>query len=202
MGLAATVNSFHKAQEEITRLAHYDSLTNLANRLLLTDRIEQAISIAKRKNEKLALILHDLDEFKPVNDNYGHRVGDLLLRKVAERIKTCIRESDTAGRIGGDEFVIIMPEISHAQDALIVANKIHDALNQPFEIGAITINISTSIGIAIYPDHGLSEEELMVNADNAMYSVKQSGRNTIKIYSPDTKLETNEARRKSQISFG
>ncbi len=183
MGLAATVNAFKKAEEEIRQLAHHDALTGLANRLILTDHINQAIATAKRsKNQRFAVIFHDLDKFKPVNDDYGHQIGDLLLIEVARRIKHCVREVDTVARIGGDEFVILLPIIKETQVVINVAERIHLALLQPFKIQNFTINISTSMGIAIYPEHGLNEEILLINADNAMYFAKQNGRNKIQTY--------------------
>ena len=185
-GVASTGAAFKIAEEGIRKLAHHDPLTGLANRLLLTDRLQQALVIAKREERRLALIFHDLDNFKPVNDRLGHRIGDLLLIEVANRIRHCVRESDTASRIGGDEFVIILPTINSIQDVLTVANKIHYALLQPFDIECNSISISTSIGIAIYPEHGSNDSDLLINADNAMYFSKTSGRNTIEIYSPET----------------
>lgn len=184
MGLAATVNAFKKVEAEIRIQAHHDTLTGLANRLLLTDRLVQEIATAKRNNQHLAIIFHDLDKFKPVNDNYGHQMGDLLLKEVAKRLKDCIREMDTVARIGGDEFVILLPMIEDSQDVIAVAERIHTSLLLPFEIQGETINISTSIGIALYPEHGLDDTTLLVNADNAMYFAKNSGRNNIQIYSP------------------
>ena len=185
MGLASTVNAFKKAEQEVRHLAHHDPLTGLANRLLLTDRIHQAIARAKREKRRMAIIFHDLDNFKPVNDCHGHLVGDFLLREVARRVQACVRESDTVGRIGGDEFVIVLPVAGDAEDALLVARKIHDALLVPFEVEGHVLKISTSIGVALYPEHGLDESALIINADNAMYFAKASGRNTIQLYSPE-----------------
>jgi len=183
MGLASTVTSFIIAERKIRELAHHDALTGLANRRLLTELLQHAIALAKRQGSSMAMIFHDLDNFKPVNDNFGHQVGDSLLQAVAKRVQDCVRESDTVARIGGDEFVILLPSIEKKQDVLTVAEKIHDALLRPFEIKGHTVNISTSIGVVIYPDHGDTEESLLVNADNAMYFSKMNGRNNIQIYS-------------------
>lgn len=185
MGLAAEVTAFRRAEAKIRDVAHHDGLTGLANRLLLTDRIQQAIAAARREGRRLGIIFHDLDRFKPVNDNYGHQKGDQLLSEVAKRVKDCVRESDTVARIGGDEFVILLPSIEATQDIVTVAEKIQKALAQPFVIGGDTISISTSVGIAIYPEHGLDEPALLINADNAMYMAKQRGRNNVVIYSSD-----------------
>lgn len=131
----------------------------------------------------MALMFIDLDEFKPVNDIYGHAVGDLLLKEVAVRIQKCMRESDTVARLGGDEFVVLLPIIEAEQDASIVAEKIRHALNQPFDLAGNRPHISSSIGIAIYPEHGSEERTLLKNADLAMYCAKENGRNMVKSFS-------------------
>ena len=182
MGLASTVTAFKRVEQEVRDLAHHDPLTGLPNRLLLSDRIGQAIATAKRERHRMAVIFHDLDNFKPVNDAYGHRVGDLLLKEVAGRVQESVRRSDTVGRVGGDEFVIVLPMLEDVRDATQVAEKIHDALLRPFVIEGNAINISTSIGIALYPEHGETEATLTGNADNAMYFAKQNGRNNIQVY--------------------
>jgi diguanylate cyclase (GGDEF)-like protein len=125
----------------------------------------------------------DLDKFKPVNDELGHDVGDLLLKEVATRLQNCVkRESDTVSRLGGDEFVILLPLIEEEHDAAVVAEKALQALSQPFEIEQHTINISCSIGIAVYPEHGKDAHALMINADNAMYKAKQAGRSCFSFF--------------------
>ncbi len=125
----------------------------------------------------------DLDKFKPVNDTHGHVAGDLLLKEVAKRIQNCLRKSDTAGRIGGDEFIVLLPKINNPQDTLYVAEKIRASLNQPFDLlDYPSIRISSSIGIAIYPEHGSDETQLSRNADNAMYFAKENGRNLTKVF--------------------
>lgn len=169
-------------EENIRHQAQYDALTDLPNRVLLFDRLRRALAQAKRDKTGLALMYVDLDKFKPINDNLGHAVGDQMLREVAKRIQGCMREADTVARIGGDEFVVLLPIIESEQDALIVAEKIRLVLNQPFEIAGQTLNISSSTGIAIYPEHGLSEDELTGNADIAMYHAKESGRNNVKVF--------------------
>jgi diguanylate cyclase (GGDEF)-like protein len=163
-------------------MAQYDALTHLPNRALFNDRLHQAIAAAQRNKAHLALMFIDLDKFKPVNDTYGHGVGDLLLKEVALRIQDCLRESDTAARIGGDEFVILLPAIETQQDASKVGEKIRLALNQPFELAGHTLKIGSSIGVAVYPQHGSDEKLLVKSADIAMYHAKQNGRNNVKIY--------------------
>lgn len=166
------------AEERMRHLAHYDVLTGLPNRTLFSDRLQQSIAKARRDKTRLALMFIDLDMFKPVNDLYGHHVGDLLLKEVAGRLRGCLRrESDTVVRMGGDEFVVILPEIESAQDAITVAEMILLALNQAFEIAGHTLHISSSIGIACYPEHGRDEKHLLKQADDAMYRAKEGGRN-------------------------
>lgn len=166
----------------IRHLAHYDPLTDLPNRTLFTDRLQQALAIAKRDKTHLALMFIDLDKFKPINDRHGHHVGDLILKEVALRILTCLRESDTVARIGGDEFVVLLPNIETDDDALSVAEKIRYSLNQNFQQGDHTLNISSSTGIAIYPEHAQDEKQLIRNADTAMYYAKAAGRDNVKLY--------------------
>ncbi|MDD5028361.1 MAG: diguanylate cyclase [Rhodoferax sp.] len=176
--------SERKASEErMHHLAHYDVLTELPNRALLGDRLSQAVAVAQREQQHLALMFIDLDKFKPVNDTLGHPVGDQLLQAVAARLKQCVlRDSDTVARIGGDEFVVMLLDVASVQDAMVVATKIRNALEQPFVLGAHTVSISSSLGIAIYPEHGDTEAVLLKNADTAMYYAKDSGRNRVQIF--------------------
>ena len=171
-------------EEQVQYLAYHDPLTDLPNRMLFTDRLHQALAIDKRDNAKLALMFIDLDRFKPVNDEFGHDVGDLLLKAVAQRIQDCLRESDTVARIGGDEFVVLLPIIRAEKDALEAAEKIRCSLNQPFELAGHCLSISSSTGIAIYPEHGDDEKQLLKNADDAMYYAKSAGRDNVQIYRP------------------
>lgn len=172
-----------KADEEnILHQAHYDALTDLPNRILLFDRLQQALAQARRDRTHLALMYIDFDKFKPINDTLGHAVGDLLLQMAAMRMQDCVREADTVARIGGDEFVVLLTAIENVQDAVTVAEKIRCSLNRAFEISGQNLHISTSIGIAIYPEHGTTENELIGNADIAMYQAKQNGRDNVKLY--------------------
>lgn len=173
-------------REEMESLARHDPLTGLANRRLLVEHAEHAFASARRDNERLAVLFIDLDRFKPINDNLGHAVGDLLLKAVAERIRGVIRESDTPARIGGDEFVVLLEMIQDDIDAQTVAEKIRVALNQPFEIVGHgeehRIAVSACIGIAFYPEDGTDMIELSRHADEAMYRAKESGRNAVAFY--------------------
>jgi diguanylate cyclase (GGDEF)-like protein len=181
-GISTDITERKDIEEHMQHMAQYDALTHLPNRALFNDRLHQAIAAAQRNKARLALMFIDLDKFKPVNDTYGHGVGDLLLKEVALRIQDCLRESDTAARIGGDEFVILLPAIETQQDASKVGEKILHALNQPFALAGHTLNISGSIGVAVYPEHGKDEKLLVKSADIAMYHAKKNGRNNVKMY--------------------
>jgi diguanylate cyclase (GGDEF)-like protein len=163
-------------------MAHHDSLTGLPNRALLNDRLVQMLLQAKRSNELCALIYLDLDKFKPVNDTLGHDVGDALLKAVAERLLRMMRKSDTVARVGGDEFVVILHSLHNAQEANDIAHKVLHALAQPFSIGKHTLNIGSSLGVALYPQHGEDAETLSKNADIAMYAAKGAGRNNVQLF--------------------
>jgi diguanylate cyclase (GGDEF)-like protein/PAS domain S-box-containing protein len=177
-----------KVEEQLLHATNHDNLTGLPNRALLNDRLKLAIATARRnKGHILALMFIDLDKFKPINDTLGHAIGDKLLTKIATRIQTCLRASDTAARLGGDEFVVLLPSINSHHDALLVAEKIRHAICQPARISGHILNVSPSIGIATYPDNGKDEVELLRHADAAMYSAKQSGRDTVCFYSPPSK---------------
>ena len=187
VGTMIDITARKAIEERIHHMAHYDVLTDLPNRALLTDRLHQAIAQTRREKSKLALIFLDLDNFKPVNDSLGHDIGDLLLKEVARRLHHCVkRETDTLSRIGGDEFVIILSQIEKDQDAAIVADKIVQALTEPFNIEQHTIHISCSIGIAINPLHGADVNTLMRVADNAMYEAKRAGRGCFRFYTSDS----------------
>jgi len=183
-GISTDITERKAAEERMQRIAQHDALTNLPNRGLFNDRLHQAIAAAQRNRVRLALMFIDLDKFKPVNDTYGHGVGDLLLKEVAQRIQSCLRESDTAARIGGDEFIILLPVIETQQDAIKVGEKILHVLNQTFALAGHKLEISGSIGVAVYPDHGKNEKLLVRSADIAMYHAKKNGRNNVKVYQP------------------
>lgn len=172
-----------QAADQAMQLALYDALTGLPNRKLIHERLTLAIVKARRDHGKLALLFIDLDKFKPVNDEYGHAIGDLLLKEVATRLQHCMRASDTVARIGGDEFVALLEEIDGREGAAKAANKILHALTQPFEISGHQLEIAGSIGVAIYPQNGESENALMKSADMAMYDAKNSGRSTVRFAS-------------------
>jgi len=163
-------------------LAQHDSLTDLPNRILLGDRLKQAIALAFRGKRQLALLFLDMDRFKHINDSLGHTIGDRLLQSVAHRLRACVRSSDTISRQGGDEFVILLSDISHAEDAEISAEKILVALSTPHSIDQHNLHVSGSIGIATYPDDGVDADTLLQHADLAMYQAKENGRNNVQFY--------------------
>ncbi|MBI1424461.1 MAG: diguanylate cyclase [Gammaproteobacteria bacterium] len=171
--------------DQVEHMAYHDTLTGLPNRSLFDDHLKQAIATAERQSSKLALLFLDLDKFKYVNDHHGHHIGDLLLHAVAERISACLRKSDSVARIGGDEFVILLLSVKTEENVLEVAEKIRLALNQPFEIEGLNLHISSSIGVAIYPDHANEQQQLIKRADIAMYYAKAEGRNCVKVYQPE-----------------
>jgi diguanylate cyclase (GGDEF)-like protein len=179
---AKLANSLQAANEQLQTVALYDSLTQLPNRMLLGDRMGQAIAHAKRTESSFALMFVDLDRFKPVNDSFGHAVGDELLKSVARRLKCCVRNEDTVARNGGDEFVIVLSEVNNIKDAAKISRKIVEALNRPFHIGAHELGISCSIGISVYPVDGQDIHTLLANADTAMYRAKKEGRNAYKFF--------------------
>lgn len=181
-GISSDITEKKDFEEHLRHMAQYDPLTKLPNRALFSDRLQQTFSSAKRANEHFGLMFIDLDKFKPINDNYGHEAGDLLLQEAARRMQGCVRESDTVARIGGDEFVVLLPSLKYDRDVHEVGEKIRHALNLPFQISGNTLNISSSIGVAIYPAHGNNEMELVKNADLAMYYAKENGRNNVTIY--------------------
>ncbi|MDE2342440.1 MAG: diguanylate cyclase [Betaproteobacteria bacterium] len=167
-----------RSQEAIHRLAYYDTLTNLPNRRLFMDRFSHALTQASRYHRALAVMFLDLDHFKEINDSLGHDVGDELLKAVAARLSACVRSGDTVARQGGDEFVILLAEIGTVDDATQVAEKLLSILQGPVQISGHTLQVSGSIGIAIYPEHGMADiQDLMKKADLAMYAAKRGGRN-------------------------
>ncbi|MBY0575439.1 MAG: sensor domain-containing diguanylate cyclase [Gallionellaceae bacterium] len=182
IGTHADITERKAMEERMRHMAHYDPLTELPNRALIADRLQQAVIKARRDKTYMAVMFIDLDRFKPVNDNLGHDIGDLLLKQVAHRMLSGVRASDTVARIGGDEFVVLLPSIEQEADATVVAEKILRALKQPFGVAGHEISISGSIGIAAYPEHGDDEKLLLINADIAMYHAKKDGRNGYRFY--------------------
>lgn len=187
-GYANDITERKEASEKLARLAHYDSLTLLANRALFMELVSNRLQRYQHTQQQLALLFLDLDLFKPVNDQYGHAAGDALLTEVAKRISGSVRKDDIVGRIGGDEFVVCVTEIPNNDDALataqLVANNVQRAITQQYLIDEQPVVIGASIGIAIYPHHAIDVATLLQQADMAMYQAKKSGRKCIAHYTP------------------
>ena len=182
-GRARAIMLAAEMTEELRRMARHDSLTGLPNRALFSDHVQSKLAYAKRHHRRFALIFLDLDKFKPINDNYGHHVGDVLLQQVAKRLQNSIRASDTAGRIGGDEFVLLIGELVGPDDAFALAEKIRHEVRFPYCIDGAELTISCSLGVAIYPDDGTDEITLTKRADEAMYRAKEVGRDNVQFAS-------------------
>jgi len=172
-----------EAEEEIRRLAYHDALTGLPNRVLFYEQFTLAQARAQRHKEMLAIVVLDLDHFKEVNDTLGHNVGDHLLNGVADRLRSLVRKEDVVARMGGDEFMILLQEIGSVDDASATATKIVDSFGHPFIVNNRSLHITTSVGVAIYPDDGTDMDTLMRNADVAMYRAKEEGRNSFRLFS-------------------
>jgi len=174
-----------RVEEKLLRLAHYDTLTDLPNRVLFYDRLSRALAQAKRNGWRTGVMFMDVDRFKNINDTLGHSVGDQLLKKVAERLVRSVRASDTVGRLGGDEFGIVLSNLSESNDAALVAQKIIANFNEPFVLEGAEFFVTPSLGLTLSPKDGVEVDELIKNADAAMYRAKEAGRNNYQYYSPE-----------------
>jgi diguanylate cyclase (GGDEF)-like protein/PAS domain S-box-containing protein len=192
----SSVGQKEDMRERLHHLAYYDALTGLPNRQLFTDRLRQGVALAQREDRPLALLFLDLDRFKEINDTLGHDVGDGILRSIATRVTRCLRDSDTFSRLGGDEFTVILPKVARAEHAVQVAEKIVRQIASPHVVDGHELYLSTSIGIALFPDHGRSPEELLKHADTAMYRAKENGRNRCEVY---TRVMTESVRRQWEL---
>ena len=181
----------------LSYMAEHDLLTGLPNRALLTDRLVQSISLAKRHGKKVALMFLDLDHFKHINDSLGHGIGDQLLQSVAKRLQASVRNSDTVSRHGGDEFVVLLPEVEDVQSAALAAEKLIQSVGESHFISGQELRVTLSIGISMYPDDGVDADVLMRSADIAMYQAKKSGRNSYEIFTPSMNPSSSSAMRKS-----
>ena len=188
-----------KAKEELRELAlltthsaEHDFLTGLPNRMLLNDRVGQAIAFARRHTKQVALLFLDLDGFKHINDSLGHTVGDKLLQSIAKRLVDCMRGSDTVSRQGGDEFVVLLPEMNHPEDAAVSARRMLHAVAKPHSIGRHELHVTASIGVSVYPDDGRDAETLTKHADTAMYQAKENGRRSYQFFKPSMNVRAVE----------
>ncbi|MBI5431021.1 MAG: EAL domain-containing protein [Nitrosomonadales bacterium] len=185
IALMSDISERKAAEERMAYLAQHDVLTGLPNRMVFQDRVQQAITYAGRQQTKVALLFMDLDRFKNVNDTLGHHVGDLLLQEVAQRILQCVRSSDTVSRQGGDEFVIMLPNLDDLGDIVQVVNKLIENVATPYELAGYTMHVTTSVGVSIYPQDGHDSETLLRNADTAMYQAKDAGRNRYRFFTQE-----------------
>ncbi len=179
-GIMRDVTERKKAEDTITFLAYHDALTGLPNRVLFNDRLSLALVHARRNDQKFAIMMLDLDKFKEVNDKMGHEVGDQLLQSVANRLRSRLREGDTVARMGGDEFMLLFPDIKQGDDCFVIAQKIVESFRRPFYLSSDELYVTTSVGVAIYPDDGADFDALKKYADAAMYNAKMSGRDNFK----------------------
>jgi len=194
-GLVVVFHDVSEAQamaQKMTHLAEHDMLTSLPNRALLDDRLEQGVALAQRHCRRLAVLFIDLDHFKHINDSLGHLIGDQLLRAVALRITPCVRSTDTVSRQGGDEFMVLLSEISHAADAALIADKIRLAVLEPYTIANHLLHLTASIGVSIYPEDGSNPESLIQCADTAMYHAKERGRNRTQFFKEEMNFHAAE----------
>ncbi|MCJ7515200.1 MAG: PAS domain S-box protein [Dehalococcoidia bacterium] len=188
-------------EEKLAVMATHDALTGLPNRILLSDRLMVGSALARRNGHRLAILMLDLDRFKLVNDTMGHSVGDELLKAVGQRLSGIMRKSDTISRIGGDEFVLVLPQITQIDDVTKFAQRILGAFQETFVFGKDRLQVATSIGIAIYPDDGADIENLLKSADSAMYWVKEHGRGIYKYYRDDEVLNSDSSDRRVKVIF-
>ena len=186
------VSSARAMSMKMLHFAQHDALTDLPNRILFNDRLIQSMAMAHRQRKKLAVLYLDIDRFKHVNDSAGHAAGDPLLQSIAARLRACVRGSDTVSRQGGDEFVVLLSEVAHAQDAAVAAQKMLAALNEPHRVGELALYASASIGIATFPADGTTAEDLLKNADTAMYRAKECGRNNYQFFKAEMNLHALE----------
>lgn len=189
IGVGIDITERKKAEEKILHLAQYDLLTDIPGRSLFFQRLENALKNALANNSIFAIMFIDLDNFKPINDTLGHAVGDFVLQQMAKRMAMCIRTNDTVARIGGDEFVVLLPGLNSREDAGKTASRILKSLNLPLRVGDQTLSISSSIGVVVFPEHGDNENKLVRNADVAMYYAKNSGGNTVMFYDDKMKFD-------------
>jgi diguanylate cyclase (GGDEF)-like protein/PAS domain S-box-containing protein len=190
-GTVEDITEQKAAQERLKFLALYDALTELPHRALLQDRLENAVASARRRGVKVALLFLDLDRFKAINDLFGHAFGDVVLKEIAERLKGCVREH-TVARVGGDEFLILMSSLEDPADAAIAANRVMDAMSAKFVIQGRTLSVGCSVGVSIFPEHGEDGDTLIRNADAAMYSAKESGRNNVRYFTHEMNVQAME----------
>ncbi len=197
--ISRDIGDTRRAQEIIAFQSFHDSLTGLSNRALLMERLTLCLEKARHGAKRLAVLFLDLDLFRAINDGFGHDVGDRIFREVARRLLQCVRDGDTVARVGGDEFIVLLPELVRTEDATIVARKLLEAVAEPFELDGRRVDLTTSIGVAVYPDDGQDPEALLRNADAAMSRAKERGRNNFQLSVPEL---TEESLRRLSLQAG
>lgn len=203
-GLNQEIRLRQKVEKQLRHKATHDHLTGLPNRVLLFDRMKQAFAFEERHNTLVALMVLDLDNFKNINDSLGHLCGDILLKKIALRLQKCMRQYDTVGRLGGDEFIVIINDAENIKDIVAFAEKVQALFHEPYDILGHETHVTTSIGISVYPLHGTTIESLLKKADMAMYMAKNSGRNSFRLFSDamgldDSTLKSMRSRRRQPL---
>ncbi len=192
VGIFSDITGIKQSEAQLTHLAHHDALTGLPNRLLISDRIDHALHRARRDGNEVAVFFLDLDRFKHLNDSLGHAVGDQLLQQVTGRLSACMRDSDSVGRIGGDEFIVVVDEVQRVTDVGAIAQKVLDDFTDPFQLDSHQLHVTPSIGISLFPADGHDALTLIRNADSAMYRAKEEGRNNYQFYTPDLTQKATE----------
>lgn len=190
VGIFSDITLIKEHQQRLEHLAHFDALTQLPNRMLLADRMQTAMAQSERSGKMLAVCYLDLDGFKPVNDLYGHAIGDRLLIEVSQRLRSCVRAGDTVSRLGGDEFVLLFADLDSEREADHAVGRVISTLTHPFQIASHTIQISASIGVTLFPQDGADSDTLLRHADQAMYAAKQAGRNRFHLFDPENDRRT------------
>jgi diguanylate cyclase (GGDEF)-like protein len=184
--MLADITQLKKHEDEVERIAYHDILTGLPNRLLVSDRLNQALAQAERSKRMLAVCYLDLDGFKPINDQFGHETGDKVLIEIAHRMQASVRTNDSVGRLGGDEFVLLLTNLVNAEEYQVVLQRVIDAINKPLALDETTeVKVTASIGITLFPSDSSEPDILLRHADQAMYQAKQSGRNRVCLFTPD-----------------
>ncbi|HVG22993.1 MAG TPA: diguanylate cyclase, partial [Thermoanaerobaculia bacterium] len=192
IALIRDITERKSVEQQIEYQAYHDALTGLANRRLFQEHLSLALALAQRREKQVAVLFLDVDHFKVINDSLGHSIGDALLQQVSKRLKNAVRDGDTVARVGGDEFTIVLQELSHAQDAAIVAQNVLRTIAAPFDVGPHRLYVTTSIGITLFPSDGEDAETLLKNADAAMYRAKSEGRNTYQMSTRELSRATQE----------
>jgi diguanylate cyclase (GGDEF)-like protein len=188
LAIFSDITKEREKEDRLYKLAHFDAITGLPNRMLFQDRLRQEIAHARRHRARAAILYLDLDDFKAFNERYGRDIGDLLLERLTKRLEGLLRSSDSIGRFGGDEFLILV-ELTNEGDYEVVANKVLAELRKPFELDAQRVSISGSVGISLFPNHSSDDQELIRYADQAMYRAKIGGKNGYRLYSAEAAID-------------